>query len=931
MNEGAGPKARRIRHKARTRRSAFVLGLAAALALFSAMPRARAQATPSFNGFKSGISYANIVPPVVSGLPTPVAANQVSVVTGHFRSASKPLDLAVADAANQTIEIWFGNGDGTFQRPASAEIYTLPPLTSIYPTAPPPVVEPTMISTTGNTQIAAADLSGTASGVSDIVLVNVQGPGTITLLKNNRDGSGTFTVSLIPAEVNNQNYVTNRGGSFSIAIGDFNGDGFLDLAVGNSSGNYATPANATSTITVVFNNCGGGGADDFCSPVSYSAGLQTVGIAAAPLQGSNTNFEDIVATDGENVYVLLNKKVNGTTGNFPSTPNQSFAINANSYQAISGVITADVNGDGYQDVILEDQFGDPAVLLNAGGGSAGTLHSPTTALPDNFAAAAGAFNNASSTYPGLVLLASGGIEFFPNNSGTLGTPAIIGPFSDQFEIGAALAVGQFDINNNTNDDVVAVNGSEIHVVLGNGDGTFQTAPSYLESAADPAEIAASPAGNFTTSIAAVAVGNLHGSGSMDVVTADIGAGDTAHPNPVTALIVRLANPDGTLPSSGTTVIYQQPITDVHFNSIVLGNFGGAGLQSGGNGAMDIAAVTATGEIYVFQNNGSGSFTLTANSPIASGFSPLTGAVAGDFKGHGGAPTDIAAIGPVVNADNFFNVPQSGSVVVILGNGNGTFVQNGGGGYGTAYQGTPNAAGLALTTYVNPAQLAVGSLGSSSYPDIVVADSGETYPTSAGGGVWVLENSQLGDGSFHAAPQQISSTSAGCCASRTAGPSSIALGKIFGSSFLDIAAASSAGSGQFLEVLQNSGSYTFPATPAATFPYGGQVAIADVNHDGAPDVVVLSDIVQVLLNTTGYAGASGILLPWDPSYSAGPVPSLPSSGPQPPLLSVGYLSGSTVPNVLTGDSQPAVDVLLNSGSGGSGTGPSMATYSNRRAY
>ena len=341
--------------------------------------------------------------------------------------------------------------------------------------------------------------------------------------------------------------------------------------------------------------------------------------------------------------------------------------------------------------------------------------------------------------------------------------------------------------------------------------------------------------------------------------------------------------------------------------------------------MDIAAVTTTGAIYIFQNNGSGGFTLTANSPINTGFS-LTGAVAGDFKGHGGAPTDIAAIGPVVNADNFFNVPQSGSVVVILGNGNGTFVQNGGGGYGTQYQGTPNAAGLALTTYVNPAQLAVGSLGSSSYPDIVVADSGETYPTPTGGGVWVLENSQLGNGSFQAAPQQISSTSAQCCASRTAGPSSIALGKIFGSSFLDIAAASSAVGGQFLEVLQNSGTYTFPATPAATFPYGGQVAIADVNHDGAPDVIVLSDIVQVLLNTTGYAGASGILLPWDPSYTAGPVPSLPPAGPQPPLLAVGYLSGSTVPNVVVGDSQPAVDVLLNGGSGGSGTGPSFASYS-----
>src|ERR1700691_3890419 len=113
VNEGAKPKARRIRPKAPTRRSAFGLALAAASVLFLAAQPASAQ-TPSFNGFNSGISYANIVPPVVTGLPNPVAANQVSVATGHFRGANKPLDLAVADAANETVEVWFRNGDGTF-------------------------------------------------------------------------------------------------------------------------------------------------------------------------------------------------------------------------------------------------------------------------------------------------------------------------------------------------------------------------------------------------------------------------------------------------------------------------------------------------------------------------------------------------------------------------------------------------------------------------------------------------------------------------------------------------------------------------------------------------------------------------------------------------------------------------------------------------
>lgn len=872
--------------------------------------------TLTFGGFQGEISYTNI-----NTGPSSAAANQVSVAVGHFQhssASSSVLDLAVADAANSTVEIWFGNGDGTFQRPSGSQIYSLPPLTSIYPNAPPSSVEPTSISVTGNTQIAAADLTSDtgASGYDDVVLANFQGPGTITVLKNNRDGSGTFTASLLPAEVpegtNDISYVTTGGGSVSLAIGDFNGDGVPDLVVGNSNTNYG------GSIDVVLNNCSGAGAYNFCAPVSYNAGLQIVGVAAAPLRKSNTTYQDIVATDGANVYVLLNDE---KTGTFPCAASSTCQTTLmSSYNnAISGLIAEDVNDDGYPDVVVEDQYGDPAVMLNNGSGGLGT---PSTPLPVNFAAAAGVFNSANPDYPGLVLLANGGITYLPNTTSTpggsvsFGTPAVIGPFTSKFDIGAALATGGF--NGDGNLDVVAVTGSELHVALGNGNGTFQTTPSYLESLADPSETTK----NASTSIAAIAVGDLHGTtnGAMDTVSADVGSANTEYPNAVTSLIVRLANANGTLQAG--TVIFQEPVTTAQFNSIVLGNYGGAGFQPGGDGAMDIAAVTTTGEIYIFQNkNGNGSFTEAADSPVVTGFSSLTGAVAGDFAGNG-SPTDIAAIGPVANADNYSGVPQSGSVIVILGSGNGSFVQNGDGGYGTQYQGTENSSASSLTTFVNPAQLAVGSLGSSGYPDIVVADSGQTYPTQAGGGVWVLRNQ--GSGTFSTDPLQVSATSAQCCGSLTAGPSMIALGHLFGTPYFDIVAATTPGSDQFLEVLENNGSYTFPIASTATtiYPFGGELAVADVNHDNAPDVLVFNgDTVQALLNTTNepsVMASSGILLPWDPSWSTGPSPSLTFTGAQPPLFAVGYsASNPAAPNAVAGDAQPAVDVLLN-GANGSGT-------------
>jgi predicted secreted protein len=888
--------------------------LSAIAVLVFAVPRAGAQTGPTFGGFQGAISYSSIDAGSLGGNP-PVAANQVSVAVGHFQHSSansKILDLAVADAANETVEIWFGNGNGTFQRPAGSQFYTLPPLTSIYPTAPPAVVEATVISTTGNTQIAAADLTSDtgASGYDDIVLANFQGPGTITLLENKRDGSGTFTASLVPSEVNNQNYVTFRGGSVSIAIGDFNGDGVPDLAVGNSNSSYG------GTIDVVLNNCNGGGAFNFCAPVSYNEGIQISGIAVAPLQKSNTENEDIVATDGANVYVLLNGLT--SAGAFPcaaaSTPTcQTIAVSTIYYNAVTGLIAANLNNGSAPDVVVEDQYGDPAVLLSNG---SGTLSVQTgSALPVNYAAVAGRFDT-SSADPGLILLASGGMEFLPNTTATsggsvsFGTPVVIGPFTESFNIGAALATGDF--NGDGKPDVVAVEGSELHVVLGNGDGTFQTAPSYLESAADPAETTS----NASTTIAAVAVGNLHGTtnGAMDTVSADVGEADTYYPAPTSALIVRLAKANGTLQTG--TVIFQAPQATVQFDSIVLGNYGGVGYAK--NGALDIAAVTTTSDIYIFQNDGDGNFTQAGSSPIETGYATLTGAVAGDFAAHG-SPTDIAAIGPVNNAENY-EMPQSGSIIVFLGTGSDTFTP-------TGYQGNQNTSATSVTTFVNPAQLAVGSLGSSSYPDIVVADSGESYPTPAGGGVWVLRNQ--GNGAF-SNPQQVSATSAQCCGSLTAGPSSIGLGHLFGTPYLDIVAATVPGAEPFLEVLQNSGNYTFPipSTSTYTYPYGGEVAVADVNHDNTPDVLLFTgDAVQALLNTTGYPTAfasSGILLPWDPSYTTGPAPALTYTGSQPPLFAVGFSANNpTVPNVAAGDAQPAVDLLLNSANG-SGTGPTLVS-------
>ena len=114
------------------------------------------------------------------------------------------LDLAVANRSDNTVSILLGNGDGTFKSQVT------------YPTGITPVsVAVGDFNNDGNLDLAIADACGTdltcASG------------GTVSILLGNRDG--TFQ--------GQTTFDTGVGPSF-VAVGDFNGDGNLDLAVANA-------------------------------------------------------------------------------------------------------------------------------------------------------------------------------------------------------------------------------------------------------------------------------------------------------------------------------------------------------------------------------------------------------------------------------------------------------------------------------------------------------------------------------------------------------------------------------------------------------------------------------------------------------------------------------------------------------------------------
>jgi hypothetical protein len=169
-----------------------------------------------------------------------------ALAVGDFNGDGK-LDLAVLE--NQKfVNILLGVGDGTF----TAIAQPLPP-------------EGFPIS------IAVGDFNG--DGKLDLAVANtgvdVYGSNTVTILLGN--GDGTFTATAQSPTTGN-----NPG---SMAVGDFNGDGNLDLAVVNTCGNGPPncPSGTPGTVTILMGDGNGG----FTAAASSPATTPNPGAVAA--------------------------------------------------------------------------------------------------------------------------------------------------------------------------------------------------------------------------------------------------------------------------------------------------------------------------------------------------------------------------------------------------------------------------------------------------------------------------------------------------------------------------------------------------------------------------------------------------------------------------------------------------------------------------
>ncbi len=689
----------------------------------------------------------------------------------------------------------------------------------------------------GMFQAPTANLSGGPSGAFTIADLNGDGKADFVALGGLPDAYGTATIGV---EV----MLSNGDGTFApevsypvgsdsvnVVVGDFNGDGKLDIAtnnsilLGNGDGTFGpaiTFGDSTLLGYVAVGDFNGDGKLDLAIAhaagiVDYSGGFSILlgkgdGTFGAPSRRYlNLGYEsaihvgdfngdgkpDLLITHGGTLTSLLLGLGDGTFG-------AALAVAPG-----MDVTPGDFNGDGKLDIATSQ-----GVFLGAGDG---TFAAPLAYPASNgfVPAAAGDFNgDGKLDLVGADGMAVANFGFEPLALIAGAGDGTFGPIRDFPSVQASYAaISPADFNGDGRPDIALLGGRSVEVLFGTGAG-FVTASTFA---------AGSGIASNGTQYGAIAAGDFNGDGKPDLTAID--------PADDAVSVLKGAG-------DGTYLAAQPTLTAA---PIAVNNNASVRIASGdfnGDGKLDVVLLGAG--VAVLLGRGDDTFSPGVNYPVP-GLYPPTAVVVGDFNGDGKPDLAVAT-------------PQG--VSILLGLGDGTF-----------------GAAASFDADANFSHLAAGDLNGDGKLDLVA-----TGPL-----VGAIVFLGLGDGTFQA-PAIVAGAA-------TAGP--IALADLNGDGKLDLVAGLgglndgsqtySVGSG--LAILLGNGDGTFQA-PSLSLPdmMPLSIAAADLNGDGKLDLAVEelgnlaspytrydSTTVVLLGLGDGTFGAPATYPPGPPTSTSSPIP------------------------------------------------------------
>jgi hypothetical protein len=838
------------------------------------------------------------------GEPTPsfqthadyaVGASPNSVVLGDF-NGDGILDLAVANTGSNTVSVLLGNGAGGFGAATNFAVGTSPSAVTAgdfnndgkldLAVGNLATFSELLGDGTGGFGAAisfAAGSGGLPTIIPSIKAMDVNHDGNLDILYADAaggnvywsygDGTGNFPsnqarlmfrpVSVALGDLNGDGYLDYvgadsggavwvryglqqsfgdvdqypvGGGISSVAIGDLNGDGIPDIAVAYSGTGtvavlFGTGTAGNTPLSVAF----GTGNTAFGTPVTFAAGPGALtSIAIGDINGDG-KLDLAATTSAGDVSVLLG---NGA-GNFGAPTTFATGASPNS------IVIEDLNADGALDIVVANaNSASASVLLNSATSSSTIQHS---------AVAITAVNDAP-------VVGSGGIFAYTEQAGGVraGQFTTLSDADSQNLVGATVTIS-----------AGRQAGDTLHLISQNGiSGSYNAGNGVLTLSGS------SSLANYAAALRSVTFDNLTNQNPTDFGTdktrtftwqVNDGSGSNNLSTPVTSQInITATNDAPALAGVTTTVSYTESgagtllsgaiaVSDPDNTVLVSASVNiGAGFTTGdtltanANGTnitahydATIGRLTFTGTdtlAHYQQVLRTVTYSSTSNNPTDSGLHPSRTI---DWQVNDGGPTAFQgtsyAVGSTPDSVAVADLNGDGKLDLVIANAGSNTVSvllgNGAGGFGPA---------ISFNVGTGAASVTVGDLDGDGKLDLVVANTGSNT-------VSVLLGN--GAGGFGAA----SNFATG------AAPNSVAIGDLNGDGKPDLVVGTSepdAVFGKDISVLLGTGNGSFGAatnTRAGSSPRAA--TIADLNDDGKLDVIVGSTLAGSIVILSG-DGAGG---------------------------------------------------------------------------